>query len=75
MLELMSYGLIGLAAVVVIAFCFAYGEEFPPPLEKHLIGTKDNAHQPLSRRSGDRRFGALYRGVTGESMRGKAFHG
>ena len=36
MLELTSYGLTGLAAMLVVAFCFAYGNEFPMTPEKSL---------------------------------------
>jgi hypothetical protein len=75
MLELMSYGLTGLATVVVIAFCFAFSEEFSLVSEKHLIETKDKAHQPLSRRSGEKRIGTLYGGVTDQCVWGEAFHG
>ena len=59
MLELMSYGLTGLAAVVVIAFCFAHGDEFSPGLEKGSIDQMDEALWPLSRQSGERRAGHL----------------
>ena len=38
MLELMSYGLTGLTAALVIAFCFAYGDELPPTREKFSHG-------------------------------------
>ena len=75
MLELMSYGLTGLAAVVVIAFCFAYSADFSLVLGKHSIDTKDRTRRPLYRCSGERGFGAMYSGVTGESLRGGAFHG
>ena len=34
MVELMSYGLTGLTAMLVIAFCFAYGDELPRTREK-----------------------------------------
>ena len=74
MLELMSYGLTVLAAVVVMAFCFAYGEESSLIPEKHSIDRKDKAYQPLSRRSAEG-FGALYSGVTGESVLEEIFHG
>ena len=74
MLELMSYGLTGLAAVVVMAFCFAYGERSSLAPEKHSIETKNKAHEPLSRRSAEG-FGALYSGVTGESVLEEVFHG
>ena len=34
MLELASYGLTGLTAILVIAFCFAYRDELPNSREK-----------------------------------------
>jgi hypothetical protein len=71
----MSYGLTGLAAVVVIAFCFAYSDEFSPVPGKHSVHAKDKSHGPLSRRSGEKRLGVMYSGVTRESMRGEAIHG
>ena len=37
LLELMSYGLTALAAIVVTAFCFAYGVELSPALEKPAV--------------------------------------
>ncbi len=43
MLELRSYGLTGLAAMVVIAVCFAYGDGFPPALEKSSFDLINNA--------------------------------
>jgi len=42
-LELTSYGLTGLAAMVVIAFCFAYDDGFPPALEKFSFVVINNA--------------------------------
>jgi hypothetical protein len=72
MLELMSYGLTGLAAAVVVAFCFAYGDEFPL-LEQHSIDLMDKAHSFPSWQSGERNAGAIYSGVRNESVRGEAF--
>jgi hypothetical protein len=42
--ELTSYGLTGLAAMLVIAFCFAYGHELPPTREKSSHDPINNAH-------------------------------
>jgi hypothetical protein len=72
MLELMSYGLTGLAAVVVIAFCFAYGDEFPL-LEQPSIDLMDKAHSLPSWQSGEGNAGAIYSGVPNESAQGEAF--
>jgi hypothetical protein len=44
MLELTTYGLMGLAAMLVIAFYFAYGDEFPPAREKSSCDLINNAH-------------------------------
>jgi hypothetical protein len=75
MLELMSYGLTGLAAIVVIASCFVYREEFSAGPEKRSIDLINKAHWPLSRRSGEKSAGATYSGVPTESVRGEALHG
>jgi len=75
MLELVSYGLTGLAAVVVIAFCFAYSETFSPGQEKRSIDRMNEAHWPLSRRSGEGSTGTIYNGNRNESVRGAALHG
>ena len=44
MLELTTYGLMGLAAMLVIAFYFAYGDEFPAAREKSSFDLINNAH-------------------------------
>ena len=44
MLELTIYGLMGLAVMPVIAFYFAYGDEFPPAGEKSSFDLINNAH-------------------------------
>ena len=44
MLELTIYGLMGLAAMLVIAFYFAYGDEFPRARETSSIDLTHNAH-------------------------------
>jgi hypothetical protein len=79
MLELVSYGLTGLAAIVVIAFCFAYGETFSPGQEERSIDRMNEAHWPLSRRSCERSTGTgagtIYSGNPNESVHGEALHG
>jgi hypothetical protein len=42
--ELTSYGLTGLTAMLVIAFCFAYGDELPGTREKSSDDLVNNAH-------------------------------
>jgi hypothetical protein len=49
MLELTMYGLIGLAAMLVIAFCFAYADEFSPLREQSSFDLIINAHSDDSR--------------------------
>ena len=44
MLELTIYGLMGLAAVLVIAFFFAFGDEFPAVRETVLVRSISDAH-------------------------------
>ena len=44
MLELTIYGLMGLAVVLVIAFFFAFVDEFPAVREKVLVRSISNAH-------------------------------
>ncbi len=44
MLVLMSYGLTGLAAMVVIAFCLACGDERSRAWKKYSFDLIDNAH-------------------------------
>jgi hypothetical protein len=44
MVELTSYGLTGLTAILVIAFCFAYGDELPPTREKSSYDLINNTH-------------------------------
>jgi hypothetical protein len=44
MLELIIYGLIGLAAMLVIAFCFAYADEFSPLRERSSFDLINNAN-------------------------------
>jgi hypothetical protein len=44
MLELTTYGLAGLAAMLVIAFYFAYADEFSSAREKSSLDLISNAH-------------------------------
>jgi hypothetical protein len=74
MLQLMSYGLTGLAAVVVIAFCFAYGDEFPLG-RKRSINLTHKALWLLSRRSGEGSTGSICSRVPSKSVPREAFHG
>jgi hypothetical protein len=75
MLELMSYGLSGLAAMVVIAYCFADGEEFSLVLDERSLDLMDEARWLLSRQSEERTASAVYSGTPSKSLRGEAFHG
>ncbi len=45
MVELTSYGLTGLTAMLVVAFCFAYGDELPRTREKSSYDLINNAHR------------------------------
>lgn len=61
MLELIAYGLLGLAAVLVIAFCFAYDDELSPAREKAWFhpGEKNapaSDSRMISTRAGNPRF-------------------
>jgi hypothetical protein len=42
--ELASYGLTGLTAMLVMTFCFAYGDELRRTREKSSYGLINNAH-------------------------------
>jgi hypothetical protein len=44
MLELIMYGLMGLAVTLVIAFCFAFVDEFSPVRKKSSLCLMNNAH-------------------------------
>jgi hypothetical protein len=44
MLELTIYGLGGLAAMLVVAFYFACGDDFAPAREKSSLGPRKNAY-------------------------------
>ena len=60
MLELSSYGLMGLAAMLIIAFYFAYGDEFPPARKTSsfdLINSADlNYSQMIETGTGNPQF-------------------
>ena len=43
MMKLISFALMGLAAFRVMAFCFAYKDELPPPREKSTLCLLDDA--------------------------------
>jgi hypothetical protein len=43
MTTLISFGLMGLAAFLVMAFCFAYKDELPPPRKKSALCLLDDA--------------------------------
>jgi hypothetical protein len=66
MLELTICGLVGLAATLVIAFCFAYADEFSPARERFLFDLIKNAplndSQILETETGSPRF----RGTVGK---------
>jgi len=44
MLELTMYGLMGLAAMLVLAFYFAYRDDFPRARETSSFDLTNNAH-------------------------------
>jgi hypothetical protein len=44
MLDLTICGLVGLAATLVIAFCFAYADEFSPARERPSFDLINNLH-------------------------------
>jgi hypothetical protein len=44
MLEQTIYGLVWLAAILVIAFCFVYADEFSPARERSSFDLINNAH-------------------------------
>jgi len=67
MLELMSYGLTGLAATVVLVSSFAYSEESSTAREKRSSVYDDKAGWPTSRPSGERGACALDNSVSGGS--------
>jgi hypothetical protein len=44
MLDLIIYGLIGVAAVLVISFCLAFGDELSPVARTFSVEPVNNAH-------------------------------
>lgn len=74
MLELVSYGLTGLAAMVIMVSCLAYSDEFSLRGERS-INLTDRALWPLSQRSSERSTGAIYRGVPSRTVMGVTLHG
>jgi hypothetical protein len=72
MLELVPYGLTGLAAIVVTASGFAYSDEFSLR-GRRSINLAAKALGLPSRRSGQRH--RAHSGVPGKSVPGEAFHG
>ena len=44
MLELTIYGLIGLSAMLVVAFCFAYADEYSVVRQKSSLCPVSNTH-------------------------------
>jgi hypothetical protein len=43
--ELMAYGLTGMAAIAVTAFCFAYGDDLTPVSERYSFDLLNNAQE------------------------------
>jgi hypothetical protein len=74
MLELICYGLTGIAAMAALASGFAYRDEFSLR-GKRSINLAGKALGLPSRRSGERSTGAIYSGVPHKSLPGEAFHG
>jgi hypothetical protein len=74
MLEVVSYGLTGLAAVVVMASCLAYRDEFSL-WRKHKVNLMNRRVWPLSLRAGQRSAAAFCSGVSSKPVPGEAFHG
>jgi len=73
MLELVSYGLTGLAATVVMAFCCAYSDAISLP-EQRSINLMNRRHGPLSLRAGERSAGGISVGVSSKFVSGETFH-
>jgi hypothetical protein len=74
MLEVASYGLTGLAAVLVMASCLAYRDEFSLRRKRpvNLVNGKD---WPPSLRSRQRSAEAFCSCVSNRSVPKEAFHG
>jgi hypothetical protein len=63
--KLTSYGLTGVTAVLVTAFCFACGDELPRTREKSsrdLLNKVDVSDSPLVETSGSSRDDQAFRG-------------
>jgi hypothetical protein len=74
MLELVSYGLTGLATMVVMASCCAYSDELYLQ-RKRSISLTDKALGLLTRRASERSTGTLYSSAPSKCMPGEALHG
>jgi hypothetical protein len=68
MLELTIYGLMGLVAMLVVAFCFAYADDFAPARERSSLDPHKNAYlndsQMIETGTGNLRF----RGIVGNQQ-------
>jgi hypothetical protein len=74
MLEAASYGLTGLAAVVVMASCLAYRDEFSIR-RKRPVNVMNRRDSPVSLGAGQRNANAFCSGVSNKSVPKEAFHG
>ena len=73
MLELVSYGLTGLAATVVTAFCCAYSDAISLR-GKRSINLTNKRHWSLLLRAGGRSTGAICGDVSSKLVPGETFH-
>jgi hypothetical protein len=71
-LKPVSYGPTGLAAMVVMASCCAYSDEFSL---RGKCSINHNALRLRSRQSGERSTGTIYSGVASKPVPGEAFRG
>jgi hypothetical protein len=75
MVELTSYGLTGLTAMLVMAFCLAYGDELPRTREKSSHDLSNN-RQVNDSRLVETGHGAVYSdGFRTDRGTAEAFHG
>jgi len=74
MLELVSYGLTGLAATVVMAFCCAYSDA-SSLRGKRSINLMNKRHRPLLLRAGGRSTAAVSGDVSSKLAPGETLHG
>jgi hypothetical protein len=72
MVELTSYGLTGLTAMLVVAFCFAFGDALPRTREKYSHGLINDARLHGSRIID---IGTHSDAFQNDHGSGKAFHG